>query len=196
MKDQLRKQTISPEPEKQQQLQQFHRRFTSSQIESAGKNQLQQKHLSNKIQMHGLQQLLKMGPHNKVLQSKVYSQMLIHESFSQQYLKDLSVAYTPNQQTTIQQNFFKKAPLSQNSTMSSNIKPRMRSANKEVIKKKSHNETTQLLSNREKDRQTINQLQEIISRTNSLLSQYQSEISRHIKEKEDLVNIIQQLQKL
>ncbi|CAK85345.1 unnamed protein product (macronuclear) [Paramecium tetraurelia] len=195
MKDQLRKQTISPEPEKQK-SQNFHRRFTSSQIESAGKNQQSQKSLTNKIQIYGLQQLLKMGPHNKVLQSKVYSQMLIHESFSQQYLKDMSAAYTPNPQVTIQQNFFKKATLSQNSTMSGSIKPRMRSANKETIKKKSQIETTQLLSNREKDRQTITQLQEIIQRTNSLLHQYQNEISRHIKEKEDLVNIIQQLQQL
>ncbi|CAD8139886.1 unnamed protein product [Paramecium pentaurelia] len=195
MKDQICKETISPEPEKQKSLN-FHRRLTSSQIESAGKNQQSQKQLSNKIQMHGLQQLLKVGPHNKVLQPKVYSQMLIHESFSQQYLKDLSAAYTPNQQANIQSNFFKKATLSQYSTMTSSIKPRLKSANKETIKRKQQNETTQLLSNREKDRQTIIQLQEIVHRTNSLLQQYQNEIYRHIKEKEDLVNIIQQLQML
>ncbi|CAK75084.1 unnamed protein product (macronuclear) [Paramecium tetraurelia] len=195
MKDQLRKETISPEPEKQKSLN-FHRRFTSSQIESAGKNQISSKHLTNKISMQGLQQLLKVAPQNKVLQPKVYSQMLIHESFSQQYLKDLSAAYTPNQQATLQNNFFKKASLSQNSTMTSSIKPRMKSANKETIKRKSQNETTQLLSTRERDRQTIVQLQEIVQRTNSLLQQYQNEICRHIKEKEDLVNIIQQLQRL
>lgn len=36
--------------------------------------------------------------------------------------------------------------------MTSSIKPRMKSANKETIKRKSQNETTLLLSTRDKDR--------------------------------------------
>ncbi|CAD8053477.1 unnamed protein product [Paramecium sonneborni] len=110
MKDQLHKQTISPQPQKQK-SQNFHRRFTSSQIKIVGKNQESLDHLTKKFQMQDLQQLLKMGPYNKILQSKVNSQMLIHESFSKQYLKDLNVVDIPNKQTNFQQNYVKKVPL-------------------------------------------------------------------------------------
>ncbi|CAD8114037.1 unnamed protein product [Paramecium sonneborni] len=194
VKEQLRKQTISPEPQKHRQLN-FHRRLTSSQLDGGiCNNNINQKKLNKQLSMHGLQQLLKTSPYNKLMQQKSQSQMLIQESFSQQYLKDTSAAYTPNQQGSLQQNFFNKVGLSQNSTMSSSVKPRMRSANKEILKRKLIAETTQLLSNRDKDKQIVTQLQQIIIRTNSLLLHYQREIQKHALEKEELIKQIKQLQ--
>ncbi|KAM3143414.1 hypothetical protein pb186bvf_004475 [Paramecium bursaria] len=196
VKDQLKKQSISPDVKPRL----IHRRFTSSQLESVtpiNSNKKQtKKQSSNPVSLygvHGLQQLLKTSPYSKVMSQKSYSQMIVpqQDSFSQQYLKD---ANTPLPQTSYQQNFFKsnlKVQQSQNSTMSSSVKPRMRSANKEILQKKSV-ETTQVLSNREK--QTIGALQQIILRTSSILIHYQAEINRHIQEKDELIRYIRQMQ--
>ncbi|CAK85475.1 unnamed protein product (macronuclear) [Paramecium tetraurelia] len=189
--DQQRKSTISPEIRNNIQST-LHRRINHSQVDLITPITVKQNHKKQAI-TQGLQQLLKSSPYSKLVQQKSQQQLQILDSFSQQYLN--GYAPTPNQLSS--QILFKpdiRTP-SLNSTTSSSIKPRIRNNTKELLQKKSFDSIT-ATSNREKERQTISQLQNIIQRSSIILKSYKDELQRHINEKQDLIKQIQLLEQI
>ncbi|CAD8053684.1 unnamed protein product [Paramecium sonneborni] len=189
--NQQRKSTISPEIQKQIQST-LHRRINYSQADLITPITVKQNH-KKQIITQGLQQLLKSSPYLKLVQQKSQQQLQIQDSFSQQYLNGYTP--TPNQLST--QILFKpdiRTP-SLNSTTSSSIKPRMRNNTKDQIQKKSF-DSINVTSNREKERQTISQLQSIIQRSSILLKSYRDELQKQINEKQDLIKQIQILEEI
>ncbi|CAD8056877.1 unnamed protein product [Paramecium sonneborni] len=185
--EQQRKSTISPETGKHIQNT-LHRRINFSQADLITPIAVKQNHKKQAISQ-GLQQLLKQSPYSKLVSQKSQLQLQYQDSFSQQYLN----GYTPNQQQS--QLLFKpdiKTP-SLNSTTSSSIKPRMRNQAKDSLQKKSF-DSYNAMSFREKDKQTISQLQNIISRTSILLLSYKEELQKNIIEKQDLIKQIEKLE--
>ncbi|CAD8059849.1 unnamed protein product [Paramecium sonneborni] len=185
--EQQRKSTISPETGKQIQNT-LHRRINYSQADLITPITIKQNHKKQAISQ-GLQQLLKSSPYSKLISQRSQLQLQYQDNFSQQYLN----GYTPNQQQS--QVLFKpdiKTP-SLNSTTSSSIKPRIRNHAKDSLQKKSF-DSCNAMSFREKDKQTINQLQNIIQRTSILLLTYKQELQKNIIEKQDLIRQIEILE--
>ncbi|CAD8061667.1 unnamed protein product [Paramecium sonneborni] len=188
--DQQRKSTISPDIRQHIQST-LHRRINYSQADLITPITVKQNHKKQVI-TQGLQQLLKSSPYSKLIKQKSQQQLQMQDSFSQQYLN----GYTPTPNQLSSQLLFKLdiyTP-SLNSTTSSSIKPRMRNKDKDQIQKKSF-DSINVTSNREKERQTITQLQSIIQRSSILLKQYKDELQKHINEKQELIKQIEILQK-
>ncbi|CAD8140164.1 unnamed protein product [Paramecium pentaurelia] len=189
--DQQRKFTISPEIRNNIQST-LNRRINHSQADLITPITVNQNHKKKKSIKKGLQQLLKSSPYSKLVQQKSQQQQLqIQDSFSQQYLK--GYIPTPNQLSTQLIYKLDNHTPSLNSTTSSSIKPRMRNTTKDQMQKKSF-DSLNMTSNREKERQTISQLQNIIQRSSILLKSYREELQRHINEKQDLIKQIQLLE--
>ncbi|CAK87982.1 unnamed protein product (macronuclear) [Paramecium tetraurelia] len=185
--DQQRRSTISPENGKQIQNI-LHRKINYSQTDLITPIAIKQSHKKQAISQ-GLQQLLKSSPYSKLVSQKSQQQLQYQDSFSQLHLN----GYTPNQQQS--QLLFKpevRTP-SLNSTNSSSIKPRMRNQARDSLQKKSF-DSQNAISYRDKDKQTISQLQTIIQKTSVVLQSYKEELQKNIQEKQDLLRQIQTLE--
>ncbi|CAD8144842.1 unnamed protein product [Paramecium pentaurelia] len=182
--EQQRKSTISPETGKQIQNI-LHRRINYSQADLITPIAIKQSHKKQAISQ-GLQQLLKSSPYSKLVSQKSQQQLQYQDSFSQQYLN----GYTPTQQ---QSQLLFKPDVRTPSTTSSSIKPRMRNQIKDSLQKKSF-DSCNAMSFREKDKQTITQLQNIIQRTSILLLSYKEQLEKNILEKQDLIKQIENLE--
>ncbi|CAD8044475.1 unnamed protein product [Paramecium primaurelia] len=188
--DHQRKFTISPEIRNNIQST-LNRRINHSQADLIAPITVNQNNKKKQSIKKGLQQLLKSSPYSKLVQQKSQQQLQIQDSFSQQYLK--GYLPTPNQLSTQLIHKLDNHTPSLNSTTSSSIKPRMRNTTKDQMQKKSF-DSLNMTSNREKERQTISQLQNIIQRSSILLKSYREELQRHINEKQDLIKQIQLLE--
>ncbi|CAD8144941.1 unnamed protein product [Paramecium octaurelia] len=182
--EQQRKSTISPETGKQI-SNILHRRINYSQADLITPIAVKQSHKKQAISQ-GLQQLLKSSPYSRLVSQKSQQQLSYQDSFSQQYLN----GYTPNCQ---QSQVLFKPDVRTPSTTSSSIKPRMRNQAKDSAQKKSF-DLYNAMSFREKDKQTISQLQNIIQRTSILLLSYKEQLQRVILEKQDLITQIENIE--
>ncbi|CAD8178479.1 unnamed protein product [Paramecium octaurelia] len=129
-------------------------------------------HLNNNFQ-HGLSKLLKTSPYGQLVKQKSQIQIFNQDSISQNYQSGCS----PPFQTS--HNFFQADQKQSNSHTQSSIQRRIPSNCKVTLHKKSFDNSSQLISCRVKDQQTISALQLILQRTTHILQNYKDEILKY-----------------
>ncbi|CAD8048406.1 unnamed protein product [Paramecium primaurelia] len=185
-----RKSTINQNSGKQIQNK-LHRRIKNPKTDFitpiAIKQSLQQNEISQR-----LKKLLQSSPYNKLVSQRSQQQLNYQDSFkSSQYQN----CYTPNQQQS--QQLFKPEVRtnSLNSTNSSSTKPRTWNRAKNLLQKHSF-DFKNSKSFREKDKQTISQIQTLLEKTSIVLQQFKEELSKNDVEKKDLSRKIENFQQI
>ncbi|CAD8100484.1 unnamed protein product [Paramecium sonneborni] len=129
-------------------------------------------HSNNNFQQ-GLSKLLKTSPYGQLTKQKSMIQIFNSDSFSQNYLSGC----TPPLQAS--HHFFQAEIKPSISQTQSSISRRIASNYKVTLHKKSFDNSSQLISCRVKDKQTITALQILLKRTTHLLQNYKDQIAKY-----------------